>query len=87
MRIEYSKKFIKEFRKCPDNIKKAFKKRLQVFISNERDPVLNNHSLTGRLQDYQSINVNGDWRVIFQKIDSGTIVYFVAIGTHSKLYS
>lgn len=87
MLIEYSKKFIKEFKKCPDNIKKAFKIRLQIFINNEHDTILNNHCLTGELKDYRSININGDWRAIFQEIDSGEIIYFVAIGTHSQLYS
>ena len=86
MQIEYSKKFIKEFKKCPDNIKKAFKERLIIFTEDEYNSILNNHSLTGVLKDYRSFNINGDWRAIFQKI-SGEIVYFVAIGTHSKLYS
>jgi addiction module RelE/StbE family toxin len=87
MQIEYSKKFIKEFKKCPNLVKQAFKERLQIFINNEHHPILNNHCLIGELKDRRSINVNGDWRAIFRKIDSGKIVYFVAIGTHSKLYS
>lgn len=87
MRIEYSKKFIKEFKKCPNKIKEAFKKRLLVFIDNEYDPTLNNHCLSGELKDYRSINITGDWRAIFQKIDAKEIAYFVAIGTHNKLYN
>lgn len=87
MQIEYSKKFIKEFKKCPDHVKQAFKQRLQIFINDEYNPILNNHCLIGELKDRRSINVNGDWRAIFQQRDSGEIVYFVAIGTHSKLYS
>jgi addiction module RelE/StbE family toxin len=87
MQIEYSKRFIKEFKKCPDYIKKAFKVRLIIFIDNQQHPILNNHQLTGKLKDYSSININGDWRGIFQIINSGEIIYFVAIGTHSRLYS
>lgn len=87
MQIEYSKKFIKEFKKCPNNIKIAFKKRLEIFINNKYYQLLNNHCLTGELKDYRSININGDWRAIFQEINSGKIIYFVVIGTHSKLYS
>jgi len=87
MQIEYSKKFIKEFKKCPSTIKIAFKDKLKTFIKDQFNPILNNHSLTGKLKKYKSINVNGDWRVIFQEIKEKDVVYFIAIGTHSQLYS
>lgn len=87
MQIEYSKKFIKEFKKCPDNIKTAFKTRLTLFIDDEFNPILNNHSLNGDLKKYRSINVTGDWRALFQPIDLTDIKYFIAIGPHGKLYS
>lgn len=87
MQIEYSKKFIKEFKKCPENIKTNFKKRLELFINDQYSSILNNHPLIGELKNYRSININGDWRAIFEELDDGHIVYFVAIGTHSQLYS
>ena len=87
MQIEYSKKFVKEFRKCPSKIKTAFKNKLKIFVKNQFDPVLNNHSLSGKLKKYKSININGNWRAIFQEIKEKDVMYFVAIGTHSKLYS
>ena len=87
MQIEYSKKFIKEFKKCPNNIRDIFKVRLKIFIDNQNHPILNNHPLIGKLKGRRSINVNGDWRAIFKEIDSGQIIYFLAIGTHSQLYS
>jgi len=87
MQIEYSKKFIKEFKKCPLKIKVTFKNRLKIFIDNPHNPILNNHKLSGKLKKYRSININADWRVIFQEMIKEKTVYFVAIGTHSKLYS
>ncbi|MFA5714584.1 MAG: type II toxin-antitoxin system mRNA interferase toxin, RelE/StbE family [Candidatus Paceibacterota bacterium] len=87
MQIEYSKKFIKEFKKCPLNIKKSFVSKLKILINNKFDITLNNHSLSGKLKNYRSININADWRAVFQEINSGKIIYFVAIGTHSQLYS
>ncbi|MHB8903865.1 MAG: type II toxin-antitoxin system RelE/ParE family toxin [Patescibacteria group bacterium] len=87
MQIEYSKKFVKEFKKCPINIKNSFKARLEIFINNECDPILNNHPLIGKLKNYRSINISSDWRAIFQEIEDDSIIYFVAIGTHSQLYS
>jgi len=85
MNIEYSQKFIKEFEKCPKNIKRAFVIRLEIFIKDDHSPILNNHSLSGKLKDFRSINISGDWRAVFEKNEN--IVYFIAIGTHSKLYS
>jgi len=87
MQIEYSKKFIKEFKKCPPKIKTTFKNKLKTFIKVPFNPSLNNHCLTGRLKEYRSININGDWRVIFQEIKNSDVIYFIAIGTHSQLYS
>ena len=87
MKIEYSQKFIKEFEKCPKNIKNAFLIRLEIFIKDDRSPILNNHSLSGKLKSFRSININGDWRAVFEEIENKKIAYFVAIGTHSKLYS
>lgn len=87
MQIEYSKKFIKEFKKCPVNIKNSFKTRLVIFINDQYNSILNNHPLIGELKNYRSININGDWRAIFEEVDGGKIIYFVAIGTHSQLYS
>ena len=87
MQVSYSHKFIKQFKKCPDNIKQAFKDRLVVFMENEFNPILNNHCLGGKLKDYRSINITGDWRSIFKKLDSGDVVIFIMIGTHSQLYS
>jgi len=87
MQIEYSKKFIKEFKKCPVNVKINFKARLEMFINDQYSSILNNHPLIGELKNYRSINITGDWRAIFEEIDDEQIVYFVVIGTHSQLYS
>ncbi|HLD27468.1 MAG TPA: type II toxin-antitoxin system mRNA interferase toxin, RelE/StbE family [Patescibacteria group bacterium] len=87
MEIEYSKKFIKEFKKCQPKVKSAFYKRLELFIKDKYHPLLHNHSLSGRLKDYRSINVDGDYRVLFQEFNNGQTVYFVVIGSHSQLYS
>ena len=87
MQIEYSKKFVKEFKKCPEKIKLTFKNKLKIFVENPYNPVLNNHKLSGKLKKYRSININTDWRVIFQEIIEEKSIYFIAIGTHSKLYS
>lgn len=87
MQIEYSKKFIKEFKKSPEIVKKSLKDKLNIFIVDKYDPRLNNHPLSGKLNRYRSININNDWRAIFEELNKGEIIYFIAIGTHSQLYS
>jgi addiction module RelE/StbE family toxin len=87
MRIEYSHKFIKEFKKCPVKIRSAFFKRQELFINEQYSSILNNHLLSGKYKNHRSINITGDWRAIFEEIAGGRIIYFVTIGTHSQLYS
>ena len=86
MKIDYSKKFLKQFQKCPNEIRIKFKERLEIFILNKNNIILNNHSLTGKLKDSRSINITGDWRAIYQEFYDGKAVLFVAIGMHSQLY-
>lgn len=56
-----------------------------MFISHNFDSVLNNHALKGLYFGCRSINVTGDWRAVYEEVDSQT-VNFVDLGTHSQLY-
>lgn len=88
-RIDYSKKFLRQLRKSPLKINKNFKERLTLFIVDPFYPQLNNHQLTGKYTGLRSLNITGDWRVIFQEYkneDGATIIVFLFIGTHSQLY-
>jgi len=86
MRIDYSKKFIKQLKKAPISVKNNFQKRLQTFSKNKKDPVLNNHKLKGKLKGFRSINITGDYRAIFKELDNGDLIFFFMLGTHSELY-
>jgi addiction module RelE/StbE family toxin len=88
-KINYSKIFDKQLRKAPLEIKIAFRNKLLLFINNQFYPQLNNHSLTGRLQGFRSINITGDWRALYSTFTNNkgqTEVIFVMLGTHSQLY-
>ena len=88
-RIDYAKKFLKQLKKAPLEIKIAFRKRLEFFLENPFHPILDSHGLTGQYSGFRSINVTGDWRAIFseQKDEAGgKIVTFAVFGTHSQLY-
>lgn len=87
-RIDYSRKFLKQLKNSPIEIKVAFRKRLELFLQDPFHPQLNNHALTGKFSGYRSINVTGDWRAIFSEFvdESGRAVIFEIVGTHSQLY-
>lgn len=85
MTVQFSKTFVKQLRKAPPKVKRAFRKRLELFLKDPYHPLLRHHPLTGKLQGYRSINITGDWRAIFRFLDRNT-VFFNVLGTHSQLY-
>lgn len=90
MRVQFTKKFQKQYKRSPSKIQRIFGSKLKIFMLNPLDASLNNHQLSGKLCSYRSISVTGDWRVIYslrRGTDSdGVIVVFELIGTHSQLY-
>ena len=82
--IVLNRQFQKLISRSPHKIQLQFKNRLELFLENDHHPLLNNHRLTGKLKEYYSINVTGDWRALYS-IQDDTIVFEV-IGTHSQLY-
>ena len=84
MIIRLHKNFKKQFNKLTESRKRKFRERRDIFLQDEFSPVLNNHALKGVYQGYRSINISGDIRVIYRK-SSGEI-FFVEIGSHSRLY-
>lgn len=85
MRTSFSRKFVKQYTQAPKKIRSAFDKRLGFFLENPYHSLLNNHSLTGSLKGYKSINITGDWRAIYSE-HKPSIVIFETLGTHSQLY-
>jgi addiction module RelE/StbE family toxin len=88
MKIKFSKKFGKNYDKAPEKIRKAFHKRLNIFLNNPQDKILRNHVLKGTMYGYRSINVTGDWRALYseQQQNGKEIIVFEMLGTHSQLY-
>ena len=80
------KDFTKDLKKQSLKVRDKTKERLYIFRHNPFDPVLNNHFLIGKWKGYRSINITGDIRAIYKQINDNTVI-FVALGTHSQLYS
>lgn len=85
MRIRFHKHFEKQYKKLQKRDQRRVRERLLLFLQDEFNPILNNHPLTGEYRGYRSINVTGDFRMIYKRIPNDTHV-FVAVGTHPQLY-
>lgn len=88
MKIKFSRKFKKQYDKSESKIRTVFEKRLQMFMKDPFDPLLNNHQLTGMIKSYRSINITGDWRALYSEYTPGNkrVIVFEMLGTHSQLY-
>jgi addiction module RelE/StbE family toxin len=85
MQLEYSPEFKKQWAKMPKKIRARALERLALLSEDQFSPLLYNHKLVGRYASHRSINVTGDWRIIYRQINDDTLRLRV-IGTHSQLY-
>ena len=85
MHIVRDKLFMKQMKKVPHPLRVQVRDRVQLLTQDEQHPLLHNHQLTGEYRGYRSINITGDWRLVYQKLDSDTY-YLRAVGTHHQLY-
>jgi len=86
-KIEFSKKFIKHFRKRIrpyKNIRSKFEKRLQLFQNDRNLPLLRDHQLRGKKNDKRSFSITGDIRIVYKEY--GSYILFLDIGAHNQVY-
>ncbi len=80
MNIQYSKLFIKRYKRLPNNIKLLLIDREIKFKQNPNDPSLKLHGLIGNLSGYFAFSINYQYRVIVAIESDGFT--FVNVGTH-----
>lgn len=80
-----TRQFEKKVAKIPQGVRRALVERLRLFAYDQFNVLLNNHALHGPLRMYRSINITGDYRLIYEQCDEKT-VRFIDIDTHSNLY-
>ena len=85
IKIEYSKKFGKQFAKLSPKVRQQFKKRQRLWLKEPYHPQLNTHMLQEKYAGFYSFNVSGDIRAIYKKVGD-TYVIFGFIGSHAQLY-
>ena len=85
IKIEYTNKFRKQYSKLNPKVRAQFKKRQRLWLSDPYNTQLHLHMLTGEYAGLYSINITGDIRALYEKIDNSYVI-FGFIGTHSQLY-
>lgn len=85
MEVRFHKKFVKDYSRLDLKIQRAFENRLQIFCTNPYHAKLSNHPLRGKWKGYRSINISGDFRVVYKEVNEDEVI-FVTVGTHSQLY-
>lgn len=84
MKIYYSTKFEREYKKLATRIKKLTEEKEKIFRINPYDPKLNIHKLKGRLSGYWAFWIDQKYRIIFEFSDSDKdTIWFHSIGDHS----
>ena len=81
MKIYYSSKFAKEYKRLPKRIKLAAEKKEMAFHKDPFDPQLKTHKLTGRLKEFWAFSIDYHYRIIFEFRNRETI-WFHSVGTH-----
>lgn len=84
MRVDYTRKFRKRYKKMPAKLQQQFKRRVALYLEHSRHALLRVHQLTGVYVGCSSMNIIGDIRAIFTLQEDG-VVLFIAIGSHSEL--
>jgi addiction module RelE/StbE family toxin len=79
--IHYSKKFIKEIKKLPKEIFDLAVKKEEIFRINPIHPSLRLHELHGKFKGIWSISLTSNYRIIFERMPNGDIL-FISVGRH-----
>jgi len=81
MKIFYTKKFEREYKKLTKEVKLKIELRLNVFRKNPHTQTLKTHKLSGELADFWSFSVDFNHRIVFEFVDNGNI-FFHSVGNH-----
>ena len=86
MNILFHAGFKKNYKKLIISHQKQCDERLLIFMENPYNLQLNNHALHGKYKGCRSIRITGDLRAVYQLV-SENASFFIALDTHSNLYS
>jgi mRNA interferase YafQ len=85
MHVVRSARFKKQYQKLPRRIQTHADTRIRLFLNDPFNEILRNHPLSGEYANCRSINITGDYRLIYEENPTG-LIEFLLIGTHDELY-
>lgn len=85
MHVIEGRGFEKQFAKLSKGMRAKVRERVQILGVDSTHPLLHDHKLGPPYEGYRSINITGDNRLVYKKIDVETY-YLRAVGTHHELY-
>ena len=77
--------FKKRFNVLSKKIQRQVEIRLDIFVLDQFDPLLNDHLLHGEYEGCRSINITGAMRLVYKKLDADSYL-LVIVGTHHQLF-
>ena len=85
MRFSEHRVFERQYKKLSNELQKKVGERLALLIVDERNPLLNDHKLNPPFEGYRSINISGDYRLVYKKLAPDGC-FLRAVGTHHQLF-
>lgn len=86
MKIIYSKKFARQYKKLPNRVKTLAEKREKIFRDNPFDSRLKTHKLQGELSGFYSFSIDYSYRIIFDFKKNRKVIRFYFVGDHDIYY-
>jgi len=71
MQILYKKRFQKHYQKLSLPLREKVKRTIACFQKDPFDVQLRNHALSGVFLGYRSLDVTGDYRIVFRELSNG----------------
>ena len=85
MRLVPTRKFERQSARMLKDLYEKMRERLTLFVHEPFHPLLDNHPLRGKWRGYRSINITGDWRIVYEPL-SDDMTRLIEVGTHHDLY-
>ena len=85
MHAIFHKFFQRKLKKRTAKERHQFEARLDLFLRDSNNPILNNHALHGKYANCRSINITGDLRAVYTEQSNDTVL-FIDIDNHPNLY-
>jgi addiction module RelE/StbE family toxin len=80
--IEYTKYFLRAYKKFNPHLKEEVKDAIEKFKNPDNHSKLKVHKLNGQFSDKYSFSVNYSYRIIFEYLKNNTVAVLLTVGDH-----